>query len=301
MSDSKDDKIDLDSDDLFARLESDFQSVIGELLGDESLEKFRKEYEKLHQCLKKSHESEKRLMSKCRELNAEIVSNSAKIATALKLSQDDKSTIQKLKQELDAAWKMVDTAHDKETRARETINSLKTEINELSKLVERGAGLSVGQENSVNQLIAERDSLKQQIETTSEELSKFRDKNELMREELKQAEDERNSAEDKVNEMQQDLQMRVNELQREMRKRDKLDREVSNLKRVSEDKNSEIEKFKKQISDQDTLTLSLTEQCKNLQQQFERTKKESEILNTRLTKIQQDFQNQVIRKGLGLF
>merc|ERR1711988_735074 len=63
----------------------------------------------------------------------------------------------------------------------------------------------------------------------------------------------------------------------------------------SEDKNSEIEKFKKQISDQDTLTSSLTEQCKNLQQQFERTKKESEILNTRLTKIQQDFQNQVIQ------
>lgn len=117
------------------------------------------------QCLKKSHESEKRLMGKCRELNAEIVSNSAKISTALKLSQDDKATISKLKQELDAAWKMVDTAHDKETRARETINALKSEINELSKLVEKGAGLSVGQESSVNQLIAERDQLRDQSET----------------------------------------------------------------------------------------------------------------------------------------
>ena len=66
-------------------------------MGDRSLEKFRAEYEKLHRALKKSHDSEKRLMNKCRELNAEIVANSAKVATALKLSQDDQSTIAQLK------------------------------------------------------------------------------------------------------------------------------------------------------------------------------------------------------------
>ena len=71
--------------------------VLQELMGDRSLEKFRVEYEKLHRALKKSHESEKRLMQKCRELNAEIVANSAKVATALKLSQEDQATIASLK------------------------------------------------------------------------------------------------------------------------------------------------------------------------------------------------------------
>ena len=71
--------------------------VLGELMGDRSLEKFRAEYEKLHKALKKSHESEKRLMQKCRELNAEIVANSAKVSTALKLSQEDQATIASLK------------------------------------------------------------------------------------------------------------------------------------------------------------------------------------------------------------
>ena len=33
------------------------------------MERFRSEYEKLHLALKKSHESEKRLIKKCRELN----------------------------------------------------------------------------------------------------------------------------------------------------------------------------------------------------------------------------------------
>lgn len=61
--------------------------VLTELVGDKSLDRFRQEYEKLHRALKKSHESEKRLIKKCRELNAEIVSNASKVQTALKLSQ----------------------------------------------------------------------------------------------------------------------------------------------------------------------------------------------------------------------
>ena len=111
------------------------------------MEKFRVEYEKLHKALKKSHESEKRLMSKCRELNAEIVANAAKVATALKLSQEDQTTISSLKKEIEKAWKMVDAAHEKETRARETIQSLKLEIANLTKLVEQGAGLTMGQDH----------------------------------------------------------------------------------------------------------------------------------------------------------
>ena len=78
-------------------LERDFQEVLAELVGDKSLERFRQEYEKLHRALKKSHESEKRLIKKCRELNSEIVSNAAKVQTALKLSQEDQNTISSLK------------------------------------------------------------------------------------------------------------------------------------------------------------------------------------------------------------
>ena len=87
-------------------------------MGDKSLEKFRVEYEKLHRALKKSHESEKRLIKRCRELNAEIVANAAKVQTALKLSQEDQKTIDSLKKEIEKAWKMVDASHEKEVNTR---------------------------------------------------------------------------------------------------------------------------------------------------------------------------------------
>ena len=58
-------------------------------MGDKSLERFRVEYEKLHKALKKSYEGEKRLTQKCRELNAEIVANAAKVSIAVSTSYNE--------------------------------------------------------------------------------------------------------------------------------------------------------------------------------------------------------------------
>merc|ERR1712093_840298 len=99
-------------------------------VGDKSLEHFRLEYEKLHRALKKSHESEKRLIKKCRELNAEIVSNAVKVRTALKLSQEDQATITALKKEIERAWKMVEASHEKEnvTSKKKQMRAMQTEL-----------------------------------------------------------------------------------------------------------------------------------------------------------------------------
>ena len=50
-------------------------------------------------------ESEKRLIKKCRELNGEIVANAAKVQTALKLSEEDQTTIAALKKEIEKVRK----------------------------------------------------------------------------------------------------------------------------------------------------------------------------------------------------
>ncbi len=85
-------------------------------------------------------ESEKRLIKKCRELNAEIVANAAKVQTALKLNEEDQQTIGALKKEIEKAWKMVDASHEKEAKAKETIQQLKIEIANLTRLVEQVRG-----------------------------------------------------------------------------------------------------------------------------------------------------------------
>jgi chromosome segregation ATPase len=155
----------------FEALERDFQEVLQELMGDNSLEKFRLEYEKLHRALKKSHDQEKRLVKKCRELNSEIVNNQAKIKTALRLSQEDQQTITHLQKEMEKTWKLVSMSQEKETRAKETIQHLKDEMTNLSKLVERGAGISISQENVVKELKLAKEELQRQVDEQAEALS----------------------------------------------------------------------------------------------------------------------------------
>ena len=151
-------------------LERDFQNVINDLGGEDNLERFRLEYEKLHRALKKSHESEKRLIKKCQELTQEIMANAAKVQSAIKLSQGDHSTIEALKKEIEKAWKMVDAAHEKESRAKETIQQLKKEATTLQQLVEQGTALTQGHEKTLAELTAQKkDLMKDQDEKSINE------------------------------------------------------------------------------------------------------------------------------------
>lgn len=65
---------------------------------------------------------------------------------------------------------MVDSAHDKESRARDTVNQLKLEIANLTKLVEQGAGLSFGQDNNVQDLVRMKEELTKQRDAQLEEI-----------------------------------------------------------------------------------------------------------------------------------
>uniref|UniRef100_A0A8C8JQI2 Cilia- and flagella-associated protein 58 central coiled coil domain-containing protein n=1 Tax=Oncorhynchus tshawytscha TaxID=74940 RepID=A0A8C8JQI2_ONCTS len=257
----------------FESLEKEFQEVLDELVGDKSLDKFRVEYEKLTNALKKSHESEKRLMTKCRELNAEIVSNSVKVATALKLSQEDQTTITSLKKEIEKAWKMVDAAHDKELRAKETIQTLKHEISNLTKLVEQGAGLSVGQEHGVNDLLKikeeltkERDELLTEVVTLRKNLTKATSSQQEM-------EVQKEKAMETISQLQQDIQVRQNECSRETRRKEKLEKEVKQLHTDLDTKQSDIKVLNLQ-----------SQRSKEEQQRMEQQLREQKILNERATK-----------------
>ncbi|KAK7469781.1 hypothetical protein BaRGS_00036208 [Batillaria attramentaria] len=281
-------------DSAFEALEKDFQETLAELMGDRSLEKFRVEYEKLHKALKKSHESEKRLMQKCRELNAEIVANSAKVSTALKLSQEDQATIASLKKEIEKAWKMVDAAHEKETRARETIQSLKQEISNLSKLVEQGAGLTMGQEHSVNELLKMKEDLTKERDDQLAEISRLREQLSEANTAQQKLEQDKADAEEKIQELNQDIQVRSNEAQREGRKKDKLERELKQSKADLDAKSSEIKTMSAQIEKFKQDITRLEQQLKEQRVLNERALKDTDVLNTRYQKLQQDFENQLV-------
>lgn len=207
----------------------------------EALERdFRVEYEKLHRALKKSHDSEKRLIKTCRELNQEIVSNAIKVQTALRLSQEDQTTIASLKKEIERAWKMVEASHEKEQRAKETIHNLKIEISNLSRLVEQGAGLSINQENTVsnlrqqaNDLMRTRDELQDKVQTLTQQ-------NVDASEKLQDLEAEKHATESEMQNLRDLLASKKTEGEREHRRKERLERELGELRAALEQRDATL-------------------------------------------------------------
>ncbi|XP_007901821.1 cilia- and flagella-associated protein 58 [Callorhinchus milii] len=278
----------------FEALEKDFQEVLNELMGDKSLERFRIEYEKLHRALKKSHDNEKRLMTRCRELNAEIVTNSVKVSTALKLSQDDQSTITTLKQEIEKAWKMVDAAHDQEKRGKETIHSLKEEIAKLTRLVEQGAGLSLGQESGVDGMLQAKDELVKERDELYLEITVLRNQLADLTTQQHEAEHAKEEADQSISQLQRDIQMRENEVAREMRRKERLEKEVKRLQGELEAKQAEIKQLQVQQFKNKEEHHKVEHQLKEQKILNERLSKDLEVLHHRFTKLQVENEQQVM-------
>mmetsp|Transcript_9994 Transcript_9994/g.9936 ORF Transcript_9994/g.9936 Transcript_9994/m.9936 type:complete len:204 (+) Transcript_9994:76-687(+) len=174
----------------YEALEKDFQEVLNELVGDQSMERFRNEYEKLHRALKTSYESEKRLVKRCKELNDTILQNATRVKAAIKLTQEDSQTIAILRREVDKAWKLVEQAKEKEEKARKIIQDLKNEIAHLNKIVESGSGLSIGQDNTVHNLMRQKDDLKKDCDQKQETINELEQQKSNLMEKVHKLENE---------------------------------------------------------------------------------------------------------------
>ena len=82
--------------------------MLSSLSSDPTLDRFRVEYEKIHRALKHSHEQEKKLLGKCRELSKDIIAGAAKLQSALRFSNDDSHTISYLKAEVAKTYKYLE-------------------------------------------------------------------------------------------------------------------------------------------------------------------------------------------------
>ncbi|GMH32197.1 hypothetical protein BSKO_00031 [Bryopsis sp. KO-2023] len=277
----------------YEALERDFQEVLQELLGDKSLERFRVEYEKIHRALKKSHDNEKRLIKKCRELNAEIVANAAKVQTALKLSEEDQNTIGSLKKEIEKAWKMVDASHEKEARAKETIQQLKMEISNLTRLVEQGAGLTLGEESTVNELLRQKEELMKERDMQVDQIVSLRNNALELQDKLRAAELDKLQMETEVSQTKDQISAKKAEAEREARKKERMEKEMKELKQSLETRQFELKQKQAQVVQCEETAARLEQMLRDSRQGTDKLQKEYNQLNEKVQKLHHDLEEQI--------
>uniref|UniRef100_A0A3Q3D917 Cilia and flagella associated protein 58 n=1 Tax=Hippocampus comes TaxID=109280 RepID=A0A3Q3D917_HIPCM len=267
----------------------EFQMVLSELTEDQeepNMGKIREEYEKLLNALTKSYNNEKRLMTKCKELSAEMASASTKFEAARKMSQDDETTMTSLKTELDKAWKMVDAAYNKEQANMETIKNLQEEVATLTQLAEQQSMASANQDQSellkmIEDLTNERDQLLTTVESLREQLS-------IASASKQKAETQREDALNNISQLQHEIQLQQNEISREQRLKEKLEKEVNEMATDLETKVREIQTVKKDFQTSKDEQLRLAQQLKSLKIGFEKITKDLELLQNKTNKLQRD-------------
>ncbi|CAG2227319.1 Cilia- and flagella-associated protein 58 [Mytilus edulis] len=274
----------------FEDMEEDFLEVLAQLAGDRSLEKFRTEYEKLYKALKKSHEGEKRLMGKCRELNAETVANRAKVTTSQKLSNDDTQTIAELKEEKAQATENEVMAREKEHQTREKITALKRGINDLTKKIEHGSGLSIGQEKSVNELLKTKEELTKERDVQLQEIVKLREHLAQTYAEQQKLDQERAKTDEKIAELKKDITEKNKDADEERKKKDKVDRTLREAKLNLETRTNACKTIEDMIAAYKEDITKLEQKLKDLRVLNERSKKDYEVLTSRSHKLQHEFE-----------
>lgn len=282
-----------DKADELTTLENDFQEIINELTDDPNLDRFRLEYEKIHTALKKSNASNSRLQNKCRELNAEIVANASKVAHALKLSQDDQTTVESLKAELDKAWRIVDGAHDKENRARETIQKLKTEIQHLTELIETGKAANSTKTEDERRLLAEQEAEMGSARELHEEVVLLREKMKSAEENYLRLEKENNEAHDVVNQLRDEVVKKQNDIIKEKKEQDRLRKEVEQAESETSELNKQIMQLEKKVTDQRQGSKDTDKLCREQKIDIEKKTRENKIIQERINKLKQEYDLQV--------
>ena len=141
---------------------------------DPALDRFRSEYEKLYRALKTSHSNEKQLLKQCKELSNDIIEHAIKVESALKLSDKDSQTIEKLKQEVDKTFLILEQTKDRDERNKAKMEALQQEIQELNSFIEKGQSLASGQTKTVQKLTAEEEKLKIENKELQEARSEFK-------------------------------------------------------------------------------------------------------------------------------
>ena len=262
-------------------------------MGEESLEKFRLEYEKLHRALKKSHDQEKRLVKKCRELNNEILSNQAKIKTALRLSQEDQKTIAHLQKEMEKTWKLVYASQEKESRAMETINALKEELVNLSTLLDKSSLAGSDQEMIVNELSLENEELQKQITERALQLAEFERSIQHINKLNQGLQNDKVQAGETIQALHLEIESKDKEISQITRKKEKFQKDYELAASTNEEDKKHIDKLTEDIKNVKTVNVDVNNQLKEAKNAMVKHLKEYDLVFNKAQSLQQNLELQI--------
>jgi len=271
--------------------------VLQELGADSQLERFRLEYETLYRALKKSHESEKRLVKKCRELVTDITGTKNKTENAVKLSAEDQTMIAQLRTDIVRTSTAVETSLLKEKDTKEELEQLRIEIEELRQEVKAGAGSSVAQENRLRDLITTKDETAREAAAAAHHVTQLRAEIMDLTERLKLVDAEKLKSDGEVAELKREIDEKRAATDKERRRKEAAEAKLKELKAVLEQRAAELRQKQELVVKGASYEGKLETELREQKQTTDRALKEMDAYVGKVAKLSDELKEQVTRNA----
>ena len=192
---------------------------------------------------------------------------------------------------------MVGASHEKEVKANETIQKLKAEITTLSRLVEKGAGL-IGQGNTVEELIKVRDVLQRRLDEAQRQNQDLTTQNEALLGELEHRKQKNRAKKAEIAEMKNQLQAKQAEQDRQGRMKERVEKELQELKDKLEGKSKDAANLSTTIKDQQGKIKKLDGQLREARSTMEKYLRDFDALYQNTQKLTEQLDEQMHRSEM---
>ncbi|KAJ3216581.1 hypothetical protein HDU67_009276 [Dinochytrium kinnereticum] len=278
--------------------------------------RIRHEYDKLHRLFMQSRKNEQSLLKKCKDLTTELTANAAKVQAALKLSQNERSTIAALKKEVKKAWKMVEIGNEKENRAKEAIARLKMELEQVKKQVDEGGGeggnttflvsggfsggyskmmeAQLDQEETIKKLTLDKEHLIEQLDIAQSDINVLQSEVHELNQKITSLLTDKASVDQDMHTLKDLLSTKKSEQDREQRAREKLEAVLRQTNDAITKKDSEVISKLSEIRSLKETVSKLELLVKDEKTRLEREAKEKESISGKMQRLQTDFDEQML-------
>ncbi|KAJ3193153.1 hypothetical protein HK101_005340 [Irineochytrium annulatum] len=278
---------------LFVQYETEYQETISGIQGDDSLSKFKTEYEKMHKALLRSRHHAIVLYKQYEELHGEYTGNVSLAQDAIKATMTDDSTLRTLRGQIKKAEETAEACQKREETLREDLRLLKVEIAGLNTTVKQGVGLSVVQERTLNELIAAKEAAQRDLDAELDRIVHLRNSISEISEKIRVSDQQKRDREHEIYDLKERNAAKKADIDAELRNKERLERDLRELRVVVTVKSQEV-RGKQDAVNRATDEIGILEsQIRSQKQMLEKLFKDQESLQGRTIKLQLDCNEQI--------
>ncbi|XP_030757675.1 cilia- and flagella-associated protein 58-like [Sitophilus oryzae] len=276
----------------FAIIERDYNKTVAELEQNPEVAHFAEDFNKLFEAFFQSFTRQKETEEENEAFCKLIDKNQEQLDAAFRLADEDKTTIDTLKQEINKAWKLADAAHGREQLAQEIIDNLRAQVENLNREIDFKNMMNQDGEEG-GEMTKNKDGLERERDKLINEVTQLSTKlyNALNYQE--ELEKKNSDADLRLNEISGQLEDQAAEILRGKRAKEKLENDLLEISFKIEDKEAALHELNGVISEHTKRIARLEQELKDQKTANDKIQKENDQNVTKLAKLHDDHNNMI--------